>query len=668
MANALVNETSPYLLQHAHNPVHWQVWSEACFEQAKHENKPILVSIGYSSCHWCHVMEHESFEDAETAQLMNNLFVCIKVDREERPDIDHIYMDAVQAMTGSGGWPLHVFLNHDKNAFYGGTYFPPTRMYNRASWKEVLINVSQYFSQNREEVHKQAKILSEHLYALNHKINTTPATTEEKATEENDVEKIIQQTCNTIMQHADTIDGGFGTAPKFPSTHTLKYLLECYLVNKEEKLLQHVVLSLDKMMCGGLYDHIGGGFARYSTDAQWLAPHFEKMLYDNALLIEVYALAYSITNKKEYKYVIEHTIAWLLREMQAPEGGFYSAQDADSEGVEGKYYTWQKKEIETILGVDANAFCEQYNFTEEGNWEHTNIIHTTTVQEPLYNNLYTLLQQRTKRIKPLTDDKQLLAWNALLIYAFSKAGCYIQEEKYILLAEQTLQHVLKVFQQENDYYFHTYKNSHAKIPCFADDAVYLVQACLELANSTGNIHYVQVATNIQQQIEIRYKKGEDLFLSYAQWKYNEFNIPKYDMYDGALPSVNAIHAKNIRQLAISTEKKEGLILAEAMLQKQKSITLLHPTSHSCWALEIIKKELPLIKVEIKGEHAKKYFLELYTKLKKINVVYVVTQYNTHDNTKHDDAVNTATTKVFICKGEQCYAPVSDVESVLKMLL
>ena len=352
-ANRLIHETSPYLLQHAHNPVQWYPWGNEALETARKENKPILVSIGYSACHWCHVMERESFEDAETAQLMNASFVNIKIDREERPDLDHIYMDAVQAMTGSGGWPLNVFLTPEGKPFYGGTYFPPRRAYNRPSWQEVLENVATAFAERRHEIDAQAENLTHHLLQSNGfglQASTAAADAAQLAT-----------ITENILKTADREWGGFGKAPKFPQTFTIATLLRFAWAFPAHALAadarETALRSLDKMIEGGIYDQLGGGFARYATDTEWLIPHFEKMLYDNALLLIVLADAFQFTGISRYREVMEETVAFLERELQGPEGGFYAALDADSEGEEGKYYVWTEAEIRAVLGADADLFC-----------------------------------------------------------------------------------------------------------------------------------------------------------------------------------------------------------------------------------------------------------------------------------------------------------------------
>jgi uncharacterized protein len=438
--NRLSTENSPYLLQHAHNPVHWYPWGDEALQKAKAENKVILISIGYAACHWCHVMEKESFENEATAKLMNDNFINIKVDREERPDIDAIYMDAVQTISGSGGWPLNVFLTPDTKPFYGGTYFPPVKAYNRSSWTDVLVSVSQAWKERSHEIIAQAENLTEHINKSNFLTNLKIDNTVDLFTKEN-----CTTICENILKNADTVWGGFGNAPKFPQTFTIQYLLQYYHFTKHQPALTQALLSIDKMLYGGIYDQIGGGLSRYSTDAEWLAPHFEKMLYDNALFVNILVDGYQLTKDDKYKKAIEQTIIFLQREMLDKDGGFYPAIDADSEGVEGKFYVWTKAEIETILGNDAETFCKFYDVTEQGNWEDNNILRILnpienfakennldidTLDIKLQQNCAQLFNHRSKRIRPITDDKILLNWNALMITALCKAAAALNNSEY----------------------------------------------------------------------------------------------------------------------------------------------------------------------------------------------------------------------------------------------
>src|SRR5690606_15495884 len=365
--NRLQYETSPYLLQHAGNPVDWYPWCDEAFERARKEDKPVLVSIGYAACHWCHVMEHESFEDAEVAAYMNEHFINIKVDREERPDVDHMYMDALQAMTSQGGWPLNMFVTPERKPFYGGTYYPPKRVYQRPSWMEVLEAVRLTWEQNRDAVTAQSEQLIQHLQH----INLQETGYGHLPFGRDDFELIA----NNMLVQADEQWGGFGMAPKFPQTMSLQFLLHYYYATNNDKALAHVALSINKMLSGGIYDQLGGGLARYSTDAEWLVPHFEKMLYDNALFIILLSDAYRYSREKIWEAAIHKTIHFLQTEMKDPQGGYYAAMDADSENEEGKFYVWEKSEIDKILGDDASLFTSYYQVSEKGNWEGKNILH-----------------------------------------------------------------------------------------------------------------------------------------------------------------------------------------------------------------------------------------------------------------------------------------------------
>ena len=369
--NRLFNESSPYLLQHAHNPVDWFPWGDEALLKARQEAKPILVSIGYAACHWCHVMERESFEDESTAAIMNNHFVCIKIDREERPDLDHFFMDALQATSGNGGWPLNMFLTSDAKPFYGGTYFPPSRLHNRPSWKEVLLHIHEAFQTRKQEIETQADNLVAYLAKSN--LMVKPAQDFSLSSSSFSLDQ-CEKAFKAIMEMADTHFGGFGKAPKFPQTYTIQYLLRYYHFTGDPSAKMQAMLSLKSMYNGGIYDQVGGGFCRYSTDAEWLAPHFEKMTYDNALLLVVLAEAFQISKEESFKTVAKQTVEFMNREMLSAENGFYAALDADSEGVEGKYYVWTKAEFDQLLLSDAGKMADWFDVTAEGNWEHVNIL------------------------------------------------------------------------------------------------------------------------------------------------------------------------------------------------------------------------------------------------------------------------------------------------------
>jgi uncharacterized protein YyaL (SSP411 family) len=591
--NQLIHETSSYLLQHSHNPVNWYPWGEEALKKAKQENKPILVSIGYAACHWCHVMERESFEDEATAQLMNDNFINIKIDREERPDIDHIYMDAVQAMTGSGGWPLNVFLTPEAKPFYGGTYFPPQRAFNRPSWQETLLSITQTFKERRNEVDAQAENLTEHLLQSN-------LLGQQKESDTNELfsKKKLDEAVGNIMRSADKEWGGFGKAPKFPQTFTIQFLLRYYYISKNQEALDQAILSIDKMLDGGIYDQIGGGFSRYSTDTEWLAPHFEKMLYDNALLISVISEAYQLTKKERYKEVIEETMNFLQRELLNTNKGFYSALDADSEGVEGKFYMWDRKQTEKILGVDAIIFCEYFDISENGNWEGKNIIR---VKEPVekfalkkniaLKSLKTLLKRgkekllegRSKRIRPALDDKIILGWNALMNTACSKAFAATGNESYRQLAIENMRFILEKFNSsDSGSFFHTWKNNIAKYPAFLDDYAFLIEALIHLQEITADTKWLQMAKEITEFVIDNFNDTSSPFFYYTNSSQQDVIIRKKEIYDGAIPSGNSVMAYNFRRLSILFDNNEWRQRSEKMVLAVGNIVPKYPTSFGIW--------------------------------------------------------------------------------------
>jgi uncharacterized protein YyaL (SSP411 family) len=601
--NHLIHETSPYLLQHAHNPVNWYPWSDEALNKAREENKPVLVSIGYAACHWCHVMERESFEDEDTARIMNENFINIKIDREERPDLDHIYMDAVQAMTGSGGWPLNVFLTPDAKPFYGGTYFPPKRAFNRPSWQETLLGVLQAFGEKRHEIDAQADNLTEHL------LKSNDFGLQKLAEEEIFSANKLNEAAQNIMRSADKVWGGFGKAPKFPQTFSIQFFLRysyCQKFSKRsekdligEAVLQQALLSLDKMIEGGIYDQVGGGFARYSTDTEWLAPHFEKMLYDNALLISVLSEAYQLTKKERYKEVIEETIMFIKRELLHPEKGFYAALDADSEGVEGKFYVWKQEEVRDILGANADLFCEYYDVTKKGNWEETNILRikkpieefaadkkiaVMEVKEIIEKGKKQLLEYRHKRVRPLLDDKIILGWNALMNTALSKAFAATGNKDFRQLAVDNMQFLLSRFTANDpDEFFHTWKNDIAKYPAFLDDYAFLIQALIHLQEITADKKWLIKARSITEFVIEQFGDPGTSFFFYTNAIQQDVIVRKKELYDGAVPSGNSVMAYNLFHLSVLFDKKEWKERSMNMLLSLGNAIIQYPTSFGIWA-------------------------------------------------------------------------------------
>lgn len=597
--NQLIHETSPYLLQHAHNPVQWYPWGAEALAKAEEENKPILVSIGYAACHWCHVMERESFENEETARIMNEHFVNIKIDREERPDLDHIYMDAVQAMTGSGGWPLNVFLTPDRKPFYGGTYFPPRRAFNRASWTETLEGVIAAFKDRRHEIDAQAENLTQHLLQSNNFGIAKPGM------DGFPDPAWIKEAADNLLKAADKEWGGFGKAPKFPQSFSIEFLLRYHHTTGDKDALDQALLSLDKMIEGGIYDQLGGGFARYATDTEWLAPHFEKMLYDNALLVAVLSEAFQLTGKLRYREVIEETMGFIQREFLHPSCGFYAALDADSEGEEGKFYVWSYQEVEALLGEDARLFASYYDISEEGNWEHTNILRVKrpatlvakehdipleVLMKKIGKCRQVLLKERDKRIRPLLDDKILLGWNALMNTACSKAFGATGKEEYKQLAIGNMQFLLSAFKTKKaNEFFHTWKNDVAKYPAFLEDYAFLVQALIQLQEITGNGDWLRKAGDITGFIlenfgEDALEEGEgQSYLYYTSAGQQDVIIRKKEMYDGAVPSGNSTMAYNLLHLSILLDRPEWRERSVEMVAGLNRAISRYPSSFGNWA-------------------------------------------------------------------------------------
>ena len=672
--NHLINETSAYLLQHAHNPVNWYAWGDEALKKAKEEDKPILVSIGYSACHWCHVMERESFEDEETAALMNSNFINIKIDREERPDLDHIYMDAVQTITGSGGWPLNVFLTPGLKPFYGGTYFPPVAAFNRSSWKQILNAVASAYQTKKDEIEQQAENLTQHL--LN--INEFGKTGKEN---ENLNEAALENIANNFLKTADKEWGGFGNAPKFPQTFSILYLLRHFYFTGNDTALNHATLSLDKMMMGGMYDHVGGGFARYSTDRRWQIPHFEKMLYDNALLIDVYTEAYQLTKKKEYAEVVNETILFIKREMTSPEGGFYSALDADSEGEEGKYYTWSKREIDDLLGADNEMFCSVYNINETGNWEHTNILWLQEdldslakkyslgkdeLNAQLKKSKQILFEARQKRIRPLLDTKVLLGWNALMIKSLCKAYGAFGDEEYLSMAEKSIDFIEKKLQNESGVYHHSWNKTLNNQQAFLDDCACLIQAYIFLNEVTADNNYLIKAKELNENVINNFSDEEQTFFYFTAANQTDILIRKKEMYDGATPSGNALMAENLVLLSLYFDIAEWKTRAENMLNNINSVAEKYPLSFGYWALNIQSFMNQLREIVITG----KDYLNVSKEILKEYIPVRIIQSSKNENNYWPllrGKTFSYETYIYLCESYKCLNPVKNVEEFKKQI-
>jgi len=674
--NKLIHESSPYLLQHAHNPVQWYPWGPEALDKAKELDKPILVSIGYAACHWCHVMERESFEDEAVAEYMNEHFINIKIDREERPDLDHIYMDAVQAIAGNGGWPLNVFLTTDAKPFYGGTYFPPQKAYNRPSWKDVLTNIHNAWMDKREELVQQAQNLVDHISLSGNVFG--------KNGPDAPAALFTREQCDTIAENilkaADTMYGGFGAAPKFPQTFTIQYLLAYGHFFKHQKAREHAEFSLQQMLNGGIYDHLAGGLARYSTDSHWLAPHFEKMLYDNALLVSVLADAYQVTNNKIYADAIDKTLGFFIREMKHPEGGFFAALDADSEGEEGKFYVWDKTQIDDILGNDAALYCKWFGVSEKGNWEGKNILHISTSEAVFAkeNNISTealqalisegnekLLRERNKRPRPITDDKILLGWNALLLTAFCKASAALGNTYYQEEAVALFDFIAEKFSSEGMIRFHTYKNNEAKHPAFLDDYAYMIQACIHLQEITSNQQYLIEAKKMTEYVINNFENAATGFFYYTHSDQSDIITRKVEFYDGAVPSGNSIMAENLGYLSVIFDNKDWQIRARNLTQSLSDAIVKYPSSFAIWAMALLKQFTGINEIVITGKEPSiiiRELLSLYIPNKVFQSSHVEAEFPL---LKHK--LFGASPQIYLCKDYECQAPVGKIDE-LKMLL
>ena len=662
--NDLIKERSPYLLQHAHNPVQWSAWSPDLFQKATQLDKPILLSIGYAACHWCHVMERESFEDHAVAQYMNTHFINIKVDREERPDVDQIYMDALQAMTGSGGWPLNIFLLPNGKPFYGGTYFPPKAMHQRASWMHVLKGVKEAFETKRDQLIEQANQLTNHIVQTNMVQVAGLDTTEPLATKQ-DIELITQR----ILEQADTQWGGFGNAPKFPQTFVLQFLLRNYHSQNHEASLVHAVRSLDKMIQGGIYDHIGGGFARYSTDAQWQAPHFEKMLYDNALILTVLSEAFQLTQKKEYQLVIQETIDFIFRELSNHHGAFYAALDADSEGVEGKFYTWSYDEIVSIVDPEiVESFCAYYQIKPDGNWEHTNIIWTTQGIEKGFETAFVkekkkLFEYRKQKVRPALDYKIILSWNNLMIIGLCKAYAAIAISDYRQRAIKAMQWLEQNMMNEKEHYFyHTNTNGENKSFAFLEDYATLIQAYIQLNKITGDSDYLFKAKQWTQYVQLHFIDEQALFFYFTAAYQTDIILRKKDNYDGAQASGNAMMCANLYYLGQLFELNNWVAQSEQMIRSIRKMLLQYPSSFSYWAQTFYTMEQGMIELVGIGPN-------VLEKLDRVNSLflpqYLVLFLNKMDtNLPLSIGKESVDNQYFICKNNSCSAPMASVEEIL----
>jgi uncharacterized protein YyaL (SSP411 family) len=573
MANRLAQETSPYLLQHKDNPVDWYPWGEEALRKAKQEDKPLLLSIGYSACHWCHVMEHESFEDPDTAAYLNEHFVPIKVDREERPDLDTIYMQAVQAMTGHGGWPMTVFLDPDGVPFYGGTYFPPESRHGLPSFRQVMEGVVQAWKSRRAEIGSAA---ARTIQALEIAGRLRPSA-------EILSPRVLDDAERALAQQYDPVNGGFGSAPKFPPASALEFLM-CRMAAQQDEggervsAREMVVRTLERMAKGGMYDQIGGGFARYSVDAHWLIPHFEKMLYDNALLARAYLHGWQLTGNDYLRRISTETLDWALREMRGPEGSFYSALDADSEGEEGKFYVWTSDQVRELLGEEAEPLIRYWGLDAEPNFEHANVLHVADGaidQELLDRARATLYEARAERVWPGLDDKRLTAWNALMISALADAGAVLERRDYLDAAAACADFLLTSLRDADGRLLRTYKDGRASLNAYLEDHAFLVEALLDLYQATFDTRWFREARSLADSMIERYADPQGGFFTTSSDHEQLVTRPK-DLQDHPIPSGNSSATCALLRLSAFTGEREYERLALEVFRLLHEAAARHP--------------------------------------------------------------------------------------------
>jgi len=582
--NKLIDETSPYLLQHAHNPVDWYPWGPEALERSRSEDKPILLSIGYSACHWCHVMEHESFENSEIAQLMNENFVCIKVDREERPDLDSIYMNAVQMMTGHGGWPMTMFLTPELKPFYGGTYYPPEDRRGMAGFPRVLTAIADSYKNRRSEILASADAITAELKKSDRFIASNEMLTTE----------VLNSAFSALSGSFDQKHGGFGGAPKFPPSMTLMFLLRHYKRTNSAQALNMVETTLQKMAGGGMYDQLGGAFARYSVDARWLVPHFEKMLYDNALLTRIYLYAYQQTRNPLYRRIAEETLEYIIRDMTDRSGGFYSSEDADSEGEEGKFYVWTRAEVLAVLGEnDGEVFCEFFDVTEEGNFEHgTSILNTPRSLEEFAAEKgksveelsriinackRKLFNAREQRVRPGRDDKTLAAWNGLMLTAFAEAANILGRDDYREVAIRNAEFITTQLMKDGRL-LRTYKSGQAKLNGYLEDYANVIEGLLAVYEATFELKFFTQARELADTMIARFWDEQDGGFYFTSSDHEELITRTKDYFDNATPSGNSVAAMALLKLGLLSQDQEYSRCAVTILRALRPAMSRYPSA------------------------------------------------------------------------------------------
>ena len=665
--NKLANETSPYLLQHANNPVDWYPWGNEALKKAKTENKLIIISIGYAACHWCHVMEHESFEDASVAQVMNNFYVSIKVDREERPDIDQIYMDAAYLITGRGGWPLNVIALPDGRPVFAGTYF------RKNEWTKILLYFKDLYQKEPETFDQEAGKLTNAIKEMR-----VPGMGENSSSFST-VE--LEESFNKIISHIDFTNGGTNGAPKFPMPNIHQFLLTYHFHTKDQRSMEAIKVSLDNMANGGIYDHLGGGIARYSTDDKWKVPHFENMLYDNAQLVSLYSNTYKVTRNELYKKVVYETLEFIEREMTDESGGFYSSLDADSEGEEGKYYVWSKKEIDELLGEKSEIFCDYYSVTSIGNWEGNNILFITPekenllkkyqIEEKLFKTIISaskeiLFEERSKRIRPGLDDKILTSWNALMLRGYVDAYTAFGERKFLDAALKNGEFILNKMMMEDGRLNRNYKNGKSTINAFLDDYSYTIEAFISLYQATFDEEWIYSTKKLADFAIQHFKENESDFFFYTSNIDEPLIARKIDFSDNVTPSSNSSLALGLFKLSRFFYNEPYAELADNLVEVIKKSAIMNPIFHSYWLTAAVNLTFPFYEVGIVGDN----FNREKSKIDKMFLPNVILFGAKGEGSLEilKDRYTSGKTYIYVCENSVCELPVEESNKAIEQLL
>jgi len=678
--NRLIHETSPYLRQHAHNPVDWYAWGEEAFARARRENKPIMLSVGYSACHWCHVMEHESFEDEDTARLMNELFVNIKVDREERPDVDHIYMNAVQMLTGHGGWPMTVFLTPDGKPFYGGTYFPNNDRHGMPAFRRVLAGVAQAYRDKPDDVQRTVDQILEGL----RRADAQPAPGESLDT------RLIVDGAAALARAYDSAYGGIGQAPKFPNEAIFELFLRVHRTTGAREYLDKTLHTLRMMARGGIYDQLGGGFHRYSVDQQWLVPHFEKMLYDNAQLVPLYVAAYQLSGDDGFARIARQTLDYVIREMRSPDGGFYSTQDADSEGEEGKFFLWDDDEVHRLIGDDAHAeiVCRYWDISEEGNFEGRNILHVTLeveqlaklfrrevaeVRQILADARARLFTAREQRVKPGRDDKVLTAWNALMISAFAKAAEGLGEPRYREVVVAAVAFVESQLQR-GDRLLSTYKDGVARLNGYLDDYAFLVAALLDVYELVQDRRYLERARRLTESMLAHFWDATSAGFFFTSDDHEALIVRSKPAFDGSIPSGSSVAVRNLLRLYHYTEHAPYLDRAEATLRLYAGPMRQQPFGFAnllCTADFYVQQPHEIVVVATPGERDGAALLQEMRGAYVPNRTLTIVDPADTDSLPpllHGKGQRDGRPTVYVCRSRTCSAPVTTWDELRPLLI